>query len=56
MKKWLFWVIAGLIVGGAGIGSLVYYNYNQPLQIADGVRVTMEYTLTLPDKTVVDST
>ena len=26
------------------------------LQIADGMRVTMEYTLTLPDKTVADST
>lgn len=56
MKKWLFGVIAGLIVGGAGIGGLVYYKYNQPLQIADGMRVTMEYTLTLPDKTIVDST
>lgn len=26
------------------------------LQIADGVNVTLEYTLTLPDKTVADST
>jgi FKBP-type peptidyl-prolyl cis-trans isomerase 2 len=63
MKKWLFGVIAGLIVGGVVIGGLVYYKYNQPLQsdnqslqIADGMRVTMEYTLILPDKTVADST
>jgi len=56
MKKWLLGGLAVLVVGGAAIGGLMYYNYNQPLKIADGMRVTMEYTLMLPDKTVVDST
>jgi FKBP-type peptidyl-prolyl cis-trans isomerase SlyD len=54
MKKWLFGVIAGLIVGGVGLGSPGAAD--KLLKIADGMKVTMEYTLTLPDKTVVDST
>jgi len=55
MKRlWFAMMIAVLAMGGVGlVGSA---NADKTLQIADGMKVTMEYTLTLPDKTVADST
>ncbi len=55
MKElWFVAMTGALVMGGAGIGRLAYAE--KPLQIADGMKVTLEYTLTLPDKTVADST
>ncbi len=54
MKKLLFGVMALLVLSGAWLGSRAYAD--KAAKIADGMKVTMEYTLTLPDKTVVDST
>lgn len=45
---------AALVMGGASLGNLAYAE--KPLQVGDGMKVTLEYTLTLPDKTVADST
>jgi FKBP-type peptidyl-prolyl cis-trans isomerase 2 len=47
-------VVGAMVMGFAGIGGLACAE--KPLQIANGMKVTMEYTLTLPDKTVADST
>ena len=47
-------MVAALVIGGASLGSVAYAE--KALSIADGTKVTMEYTLTLPDKTVADST
>lgn len=50
-----WWKLAGAVMmsfaAGGGLACA-----EKPVQVADGMRVTMEYTLTLPDKTVVDST
>jgi FKBP-type peptidyl-prolyl cis-trans isomerase 2 len=54
MKRLLFGVMALLVMSGAWLGSPAAADKSQ--KIADGMKVTMEYTLTLPDKTVVDST
>ena len=54
MKKLLFVVMAVSVMSGVGLGSPAAAD--KLLKIADGMKVTMEYTLTLPDKTVVDST
>src|SRR3989475_10756211 len=47
-------------VSAALVGSGTWLNgqasAEKALQIADGMQVTLEYTLTLPDKTVADST
>ena len=55
MKRlWMGVMAAALVMGCASLASVAYAE--KALQIADGMKVTMEYTLTLPDKTVVDST
>lgn len=54
MKRLRLGVIAALVGGVVGLGGMACAE--QALQIGDGMKVTMEYTLTLPDKTVVDST
>ena len=54
MKKLLFVVLAVSVMSGAGLGNPAAAD--KLLKIADGMKVTMEYTLTLPDKSVVDST
>jgi FKBP-type peptidyl-prolyl cis-trans isomerase 2 len=54
MKKLLFVMMAVSVMSGAGLGSPVAAD--KLLKIEDGMKVTMEYTLTLPDKTVADST
>ena len=55
MKRlWMGVMAAALVMGCAGLGSVAYAE--KALQIADGMKVIMEYTLTLSDKTVVDST
>ena len=54
MKSVQMGVMAAVVVGMVGFGSAV--GAEKAMQIADGMKVTMEYTLTLPDKTVVDST
>ena len=47
-------VSAALVVSGTWLNGQA--SAEKALQIADGMQVTLEYTLTLPDKTVVDST
>lgn len=54
MKAFRFGVMAVLVMSVAGLGGTAYAE--KALQIGDGMKVTMEYTLMLPDKTVVDST
>ena len=53
MKTLLLRVMVAVVLGGAGLGGPA--DAEQLLKIADGMKVTMEYTLTLPDKTVADS-
>ena|SRR5438876_5100723 len=62
--------MAVVLLGGVGLGGFMLGKRSAPallasiptaspekaLKIADGMKVTMEYTLELPDKTVVDST
>jgi len=51
-----FW-ITGIVTGTLlSMGLVISAQADKPLQIADGMKVTLEYTLTLPDKTVADST
>jgi FKBP-type peptidyl-prolyl cis-trans isomerase 2 len=45
---------AALVVCGAWLDGQA--SAEKALQVADGMRVTLEYTLTLPDKSVADST
>jgi FKBP-type peptidyl-prolyl cis-trans isomerase SlyD len=45
---------AALVVSGTWLDGQAHAE--KALQIADGLQVTMEYTLTLPDKTVAQST
>ena len=47
-------VAAALVVGMVGFGGTACAE--KALPIGDGMKVTLEYTLTLPDKTVADST
>jgi FKBP-type peptidyl-prolyl cis-trans isomerase 2 len=47
-------VMAVLVVGVVGLGGTACAE--KALQIGDGMKVTLEYTMTLPDKTVGDST
>src|SRR5438309_12005144 len=47
-------VSAALLVSGTWLNGQA--SAEKALQIADGMQVTLEYTLTLPDKTVADST
>src|SRR2546422_1582069 len=47
-------VSAALVVSGTWLNGQA--SAEKALQIADGMQVTLEYTLTLPDKTVADST
>jgi len=46
-------VSAALLVSGTWLSGQA--SAEKALQIADGMQVTLEYTLTLPDKTVADS-
>ena len=55
MKRvWIAAMAAVLVVSGVCLDGQA--SEEKALQIADGMRVTMEYTLTLPDKTVAQST
>src|SRR2546430_12227766 len=45
---------AALVVSGTWLNGQA--SAEKALQVADGMQVTMEYTLTLSDKTIVDST
>ena len=54
MKSFRLGVMAALVVGVTGLGSTACAE--KALQVGAGMKVTMEYTLSLPDKTVVDST
>jgi FKBP-type peptidyl-prolyl cis-trans isomerase SlyD len=55
MKRvWIAAMAAALVVSGTWLDGQAADE--KASQIADGMRVTMEYTLTLPDKTVADST
>ena len=54
MKSFQLGVMAALVVGVVGLGSTACAE--KAIQVGDGMKVTMEYTLTLLDKTVVDST
>jgi len=54
MKTIQMVVMAALVVGVVGSGGMA--GAEKAVQIADGMKVTLEYTLTLPDKTVADST
>src|SRR5437870_13828730 len=47
-------VSAALVVSGTWLNGQA--SAEKALQIADGMQVTLEYRLTLPDKTVADST
>src|SRR3989442_11319499 len=47
-------VSAALVVSGTWLNGQA--SAEKALQIADGMQVTLEYTLTLPDKTVAQST
>src|SRR5436853_7288063 len=47
-------VSAALLVSGTWLNGQA--SAEKALQIADGMQVTLEYTLTLSDKTVADST
>src|SRR5439155_6764125 len=47
-------VSAALLVSGTWLSGQA--STEKAFQIADGMQVTLEYTLTLPDKTVADST
>ncbi|MGH9365788.1 MAG: FKBP-type peptidyl-prolyl cis-trans isomerase [Thermoanaerobaculia bacterium] len=53
-RVWIAALAAGLVVSGAWLDGQA--SAEKALQIADGMKVTMEYTLTLQDKAVVDST
>ena len=54
MKSFQMGVMAALVVGVVGLGGTAWAE--KVLQVGDGMKVTLEYTLTLPDKTVADST
>lgn len=54
MKAFQMGVMAALVGGVVGLGGTACAE--KAVQVGDGTKVTMEYTLTLPDKTVVDST
>jgi FKBP-type peptidyl-prolyl cis-trans isomerase SlyD len=51
VKAWFIGV--ALVLAGSLLGAPV--RAESGLQVADGLKVTIEYTLTLPDKTVADS-
>jgi len=51
---WNATLAAALVVSGAWLDGEA--SAEKALQIADGLQVTLEYTLTLADKTVADST
>jgi FKBP-type peptidyl-prolyl cis-trans isomerase 2 len=53
-RLWIAAMTAALVVSGVWLNGQA--SAEKALQIADGMQVTMEYTLTLPDKTVADST
>ena len=47
---------AAILMVGLGIGMATAAQAEKALQIGDGMKVTLEYTLTLPDKTIADTT
>jgi FKBP-type peptidyl-prolyl cis-trans isomerase 2 len=54
MKAFRLSVMAAAFALGS-VGLIGSACAQEALQVADGMKVTLEYTLTLPDKTVVDS-
>ncbi|MDO8547316.1 MAG: FKBP-type peptidyl-prolyl cis-trans isomerase [Nitrospirales bacterium] len=54
MKSVQMGVMAAVVVGVVGLGSTA--GAEKAMQIADGMKVTLEYTMTLPDRTIGDST
>lgn len=54
MKSFQMGVVAAVVVGAVGLGGTACAEKAMP--VGDGMKVTLEYTLTLPDKTVADST
>jgi len=53
-RAWIAAMAAALVVSGTWLNRQA--SAEKALQIADGMQVTLEYTLTLSDKTVADST
>ncbi len=53
MRRWVMPVVASCL--SLVVAQSVYAGAQPPATIADGMTVTLEYTLTLPDKTVADS-
>jgi FKBP-type peptidyl-prolyl cis-trans isomerase 2 len=54
-----FTTITGILIAlllGLGIGGARQAQADKTLPISDGTKVTLDYTLTLPDKSVADST
>lgn len=54
MKRVWIAAMAALVVSGVWLNGQA--SDEKALQIADGMQVTLEYTLSLPDKSVADST
>ncbi len=56
MKSWKTGIIMAALGVGLGAWLVDVSHGDSPLKVADGMKVTLEYTLTLADKTVVDTT
>lgn len=56
MNRWKLGIITAALGIGLGAWLVDVSHGDSPSKIADGMKVTMEYTLTLPDKTVADTT
>ncbi len=56
MNSWKLGIITAALGVGLGAWLVDVSHGDSPLKVADGMKVTMEYTLTLADKTVVDTT
>lgn len=55
MKQPRLWVIGAALAGASGAFWSGMAGAESGLQVADGLKVSIEYTLTLPDKSLVDS-
>lgn len=56
MKSFRVGMMLAVVVGVGVVGFGGAASAEKALQVGDGMKVTMEYTLSLSDKTVVDST